>query len=291
MKTFFYLLTVAALLVAGCPGLRAQNRSHAEKLPWVLGELPGQKGNFEYMIGRGEGRSLTEARDNAMNDVLVEVGNQKGVNVSGNTLQEIKSQMNFDGGRSDYTETNATVSTFKIDRQTFSLSMLKVDEYYEYNGVYQVWQLYEVNLKGDPFKPLAIETTDRYGMSAGWRSALLPGWGQFHKGRVGKGVLFLTAEVAAISGLVYCEMKRSDNIRLSQETTNLNIIKEYRDRADSRELQRNICIGVAAGVYVWSVLDAALSKGKIRYAWIPDDLHLTGAQEPGYYYAGINFNF
>ncbi|MDR1682054.1 MAG: hypothetical protein LBS25_01490 [Candidatus Symbiothrix sp.] len=291
MKTYAFLWIMTASLVAGSHSLLAQNKSHAEKLPWVRGEFPKQKGNFEYMIGRGEGRSLTEARDNAMNDVLVEVGNQKGVNVSGSTLQEIKSQMNFNDNKSDYSESNATVSTFKIDRQTFTLSMLKVDEYYEYNGAYQVWQLYEVNLKGDPFKPVTIETTDRYGMSAGWRSALLPGWGQFHKGKVGKGVFFLATEVAAISGLVYCEMKRSDNIRLSQETTNLTIVKEYRDRADTWSLRRNICVGAAAGIYVWNVLDAALSKGKIRYAWIPDNLHLTGAQEFGNYYAGVSIHF
>jgi hypothetical protein len=291
MKQVFNTLIIISLFAMNVAGLAAQSASHAEKLPWVRGELPKQKGNFEYMIGRGEGRSLTEARDNATNDVLVEVGNQKGVSVSGSTLQEIKSQMNFGGNKTGYSESNATVSTFKIDRQTFTLSMLKADEYYEYRGVYQVWQLYEVNIKGEAFKPVAVETTDKYGMSAGWRSMLLPSWGQFYKGKTGKGVLFLIAEAAAVGGVVYCEMNRADNFRKSQETTNLQIIKEYRNRADSWELYRNISIGAAAGIYVWNALDAALSKGKIRYAWIPDNLHLNACEIQGTYYAGIIFNF
>jgi hypothetical protein len=80
------------------------------------------------MTGRGEGRSLTEARDHAMNDVFVEAGNRKGVHVSGNTLQEIKSKMNFSDDKSDYIESNATISSFTIGRETFALAMLKVDE-------------------------------------------------------------------------------------------------------------------------------------------------------------------
>jgi hypothetical protein len=219
----------------------------------------------------------------------VEVGNQKGVNVSGSTLQEIKSQLNFDGNKTDYSETNATVSTFKIDRQTFTLSMLKADEYYEYSGVYQVWQLYEVNIRGDAFKAIAVETTDRYGISAGWRSAILPSWGQFYKGKTGKGVLFLTTEVAAVGSIVYFEMKHSDNIRLSQETTNLSVIKEYRDRADKWALYRNAAIGVAAGIYLWNVLDAALAKGKIHY--VSDNMHFNVSETNGMLMYGLAINF
>jgi hypothetical protein len=286
MKTNFILLIFIAL---SSVNLSAQSNSHAEKLPWVRGELPKQKGNFAYMIGRGEGRSLTEARDNAMNDVLAEVGNQKGVNVSGSTLQEIKSQLNFGGNKTDYSETNATVSTFKIDRQTFTLSMLKADEYYEYSGVYQVWQLYEVNIKGEAFKPVVVETTDKYGLSAGWRSAILPSWGQFYKKKTGKGVIILAAEVASVCGLTFCEIRRSDNMRKSTETTNVNITKEYRNRADSWELRRNICIGVVGGVYLFNILDAALAKGKIRY--VSENVHLKASEADGTFYYGLAINF
>ena len=86
-------------------------------------------------------------------------------------------------------------------------------------------------------------------------------------------------------------MRRADNMRKSQETTNISIVKEYRNRADKWELYRNISIGAAAGVYLWNVLDAALARGKIRYAKIPKNMHLTAMQNNGYYSYGVAFNF
>lgn len=289
MKKYLF---VGFMLMLSVSATWAQSNSHSEKLPWVIGEFPAQKGNFEYKVGSGEGHSLTEARNNAMNDILVEVGNLNGIKVSGSTAQEIISKESFDGNKSNYYESNTTVHRFQIDGQTFVLSMQKADEYYEYNnGKYQVWQLYEVNVKGESFKPVIVQTTDKYGFKAGWRSMLVPGWGQFYKRKVGKGVFFLTTEIAAASGIVVCEIMRSNNVRKSKETTNIKIVKEYRKRADNWELGRNITIGALAGVYLWNVLDAALAKGKIHYAWIPENLHLTGYAYQGTYYTGFSINF
>ena len=80
-------------------------------------------------------------------------------------------------------------------------------------------------------------------------------------------------------------------MRKSRETTNLTIVREYRSRADDWAVLRNVSIGAVAGVYLWNVLDAALAKGKIRYAWIPDSVHLNGLQDMGYYCYGVAFDF
>jgi hypothetical protein len=289
-----YLLTLLliTLLLNSFTGFaQSQRNSHSGKLPWVSGQFPEKRGNFDYMVARGEGKSLKEAREDAFNSFLIDLGNNAGVTVNSNTISEIKSNLNYDGNTTNYDESTNTTSTFNIEREGFKASFSKVSEYYEYSGSgYQMWELYEIS-SGQNFKPVIPEYTSHYGLDAAWKSAILPGWGQFYKGSTTKGVLFLTTEVAAISGLVYCEMKRSDNVRLSQETTNLSIVKEYRDRADSWELNRNILIGAAAGIYVFNVLDAALSKGKIRYAWIPDNVHLTGSENWGNYYCGISINF
>ena len=284
---------IIMIVVLGCANVWAQSQhSHAERLPWVKGQFPKKQGNYEYMVARGSGSTLAEARDNAVNDLLMDLGNNAGVSVNSSTISEIKSQLNFDGKNTEYTEGNSSVSTFKIDREGFNASFSKAGEYYERSGSgYELWALYEVSQSGSSFKPYIPEYTDQYGMSAALRSAIVPGWGQFHKGKTGKGILFLTTEIAAVSSVVFFEMKRSDNVRLSQETTNLSIIKEYRDRADKWALYRNVAIGAAAGVYVWNVLDAALAKGKIRYAWIPENMHLNGSECMGYYCYGMSFNF
>jgi hypothetical protein len=287
-----YCLFAGVLCCLVTPALFAQSStSHPDKLPWVDGVFPAKKGAFEYHVARGEGATLSDARNDAFSGLLADLGNKAGVTVNSQTLAEIKSNLNYNAGAENYQESSTNVTTHKIDREGFKASFTKVSEYYEYSrGRYLLWELYEVS-SGATFTAVVPEYTTHYGGAALWRSMILPGWGQFHKKKVDKGAIFLTTEVAAISGLVFCEIKRSDNWRKSSETTNLNIIKEYRNRADSWELRRNIFIGAAAGVYLWNVLDAALAKGKLKYAWVPDNLNLHIAENNGVPLYGIAFNF
>jgi hypothetical protein len=276
MKSLFlHCLSGCLLCLSAVASLPAQSNSHSERLPWVNGKFPSKKGAFEYMVSRGEGRSLKDARNDALNSLLIDLGNKSGVTVNSQTIAEIRSNLSY-SGTSDYSESSSSVSTYRIERDGFKASFSEAGEYYEYaGGNYQLWKLYEISTTGASFKAYVPEYTTHYGLSAGWRSVIIPGWGQFHKKKTGKGIFFLTVEAAAISSAVYFETMRADNMRKSQETTNMTLIKEYRNRADNWSLYRNIAIGTAAGVYVWNVLDAALAKGKLRYAWIPDNVGLS----------------
>jgi hypothetical protein len=294
MKNITFLYGAFIMLICSmgnCTLFAQSNASHPDRLPWVDGVFPVKKGAFEYRVARGEGATLSDARNDAFNGLLADLGNKAGVTVNSQTLAEIKSSLNYQAGSESYNETISNVTTHKIDREGFKASFTKVSEYYEYaRGRYLLWELYEVS-SGAAFNAVIPEYTTHYGGSALWRSMILPGWGQFHKKKVAKGVIILTTEVAAISGLAYCEIRRSDNWRKSSETTNVTIAKEYRNRADSWELRRNIFIGAAAGIYLWNVLDAALAKGKLKYAWIPDNLNLFTTGDKGYYYCGLSLNF
>jgi hypothetical protein len=59
----------------------------------------------------------------------------------------------------------------------------------------------------------------------------------------------------------------------------------------TRQIFAGVAIGCTAGIYAWNVLDAALAKGKIRYAWIPDNVNLTSSESEGNYYAGVTIKF
>jgi hypothetical protein len=294
MKRITFLRCVFAGLIycLGCYTLFAQSfASHPDRLPWVDGVFPAKKGAFKYRIARGDGTTLSEARNYAFNKLLTDLGTEAGVTITSQTLDELKYSLNYQSGSEEYNESTSNVSIHKIDRKGFKASFSKVGEYYEYvRGRYSLWELYEVS-SGAAFTAVIPEYTTHYGGSALWRSLILPGWGQFHKRKVAKGVIFLTTEIAAVSGLAYCEIRRSDNWRKSSETTNVSITKEYRNRADSWELRRNVFIGAAAGIYLWNVLDAALAKGKLKYAWIPDSLNLFSNEIDGYYYCGLHINF
>lgn len=288
----FLLCFLTWIMGLYCPVILAQSsKSHPDKLPWVDGVFPAKKGAFEYRVALGEGATLSDARNDAFSGLLTDLGNKAGVTVNSQTLAEIKSNLNYTAGSEEYVEDVKYLTTHKIDRENFKASFTKVSEYYEYiRGRYHLWELYEVS-QGTVFAAVIPEYTTHYGGSALWRSMIIPGWGQFHKKKTGKGIFFLASEVVAISGLAFCEIRRSDNRRKSTETTNINITKEYRNRADSWELRRNIFVGAAAGIYLWNVLDAALAKGKLKYAWAPDNLNLFANETNGYYYCGLSFDF
>jgi hypothetical protein len=242
------------------------------------------------MISQGEGQSLKDARLDAIDGLLINLGDKAGVKLSSRTKAELKSELEQSNEGVNLHESNIQTSTFNIDREEIKVSFVKVGEYYEYDrGYYHLWELYEVSNSGS-FKAYIPEYTDRYGPDAGWKSALLPGWGQFYKGNTLKGVLLLTAEAVSVSGLAYSESRRSDNMRMSMETTNMTLVKEYRSRADSWEQRRNILIGTSIGIYVLNILDAALAKGKIKYLY-SGKLHFTASNIQGNSFYGLAYNF
>jgi hypothetical protein len=57
---------------------------------------------------------------------------------------------------------------------------------------------------------LAIRLVSKTPLRAGLRSAILPGWGQYYTGQKGKGSAFAIAEVAALAGVFWTDVKRSE---------------------------------------------------------------------------------
>lgn len=90
-----------------------------------------------------------------------------------------------------------------------------------------------------------------------WRSALAPGWGQFHTDRKVAGYVVVGANAAALGTAAFrtwawSEAKRNaDDVRASN-TTQPDILKAEKDQ----ESYRNISLGVAAGVWVVTALEA-----------------------------------
>jgi len=262
------------------------------RLPWVNGTFPKPKNGFEYRVASGDASTLGEAQKIARSNFLETISSQAGVKITPHVILNESNRTVTNNNTTDMTEVIDFKKTTVIEGKTVNIAFVQVSECYEYkNGRYQLWELYEVSTNSENFKPYIPEFTDQWGLRAALRSAIIPGWGQFYKGKTGMGFLFLSTEVVAVSGIVYCETQRSDNMRKSLETSSLSVIKEYRSRADDWALDRNIAIGAAVGIYAWNVLDAYLSKGKNRYAWIPDNVHLTASQYDDLCYYGVAFDF
>ena len=139
----------------------------------------------------------------------------------------------------------------------------EIDEYWEENkGYYEVDVLYTVantNVYGGSYDD-KIVVTSKYG-TAGFLS-LIPGVGQFYKGSISKGSLILAGEIAAAGGIILCENTRASYIKKIQEQP--KHASEYNSLADTWTTGRNICIGAAAAIYVYNLIDAFASTGAKR---------------------------
>lgn len=134
-----------------------------------------------------------------------------------------------------------------------------IDEYVERNtnGEYTVYILTQTAKHPDnPYEQ--VNVTDEYPFSA---RCLVPGMQQLYKGQTAKGVAFIAAEVVSIGGIVVTESMRGDYSGKAAIETNAKRKVEYIDNANSMQTARNICIGAAAVVYIWNVVDAVVTKG------------------------------
>lgn len=92
--------------------------------------------------------------------------------------------------------------------------------------------------------------------------SIIPGMGQFYKGSVTKGSVFLGLTAAAVAGVIVCESTRSSYKNKAIEQPKYT--KDYSTKADNWETARNICIGVGGAIWVWNIIDAFTTKSAKR---------------------------
>ena len=260
---------ILILLVISVPNIKAQYKRNYDvnkALPWVAGRLPHNSDVVRYKVAYGEGYTYQQAREDATASLISELGWEHGVTVKSKTIDEIKHSINDSG--SSFSQNRSTTTT--INQDGYTASITKVDEYSELEkssteGVkYKVWQLYVIDC---PFaSQINLQYSTKYGIkTAGWRSMVVPGWGQFYKKQYVRGSIFLGAELASIATSMYFHNRYNYNIKRSLETPILDLQIEYTNRAHKQQLYRNISIGTCVAIWVLNVLDATLLDGRPRY--------------------------
>jgi tetratricopeptide (TPR) repeat protein len=90
-----------------------------------------------------------------------------------------------------------------------------------------------------------------------WRSAVLPGLGQFYNGEIAKGYIYSIAYIAGVSAIIKYTLDQRDAVA-AYNNANSDFSSKYKA---ARDAQTKIIIpaAIAAGVWSISVLDAFLS--------------------------------
>lgn len=240
--------------------------NHKIKPRWIS-EVPS--GNLPYTFEVtfvDMASSLDGARQASKKELYNMIAKRE--NISVQEVYDYKSQQQ--GSGLDITEKSDEVYTMKIQSQgeSVNLTYKKIDEYWieEQHGSvksFKLYTLYAVARSGMFPTYNDVEITEKYGFGPVALS-LIPGAGQMYKGSYLKGGLILGSEVVLISSVILCENQRIDYHNKVKEQP--QFAKKYNTKSNNWATGRNLMIGLAGAMYVYNLIDAAISNGarKVR---------------------------
>lgn len=267
------LIVLVSLLVSMTPANSA-NKSDKIKPKWLTQVVPeSQSGSYMFVRSHGEGSSFSGAKQMAFIAMTQKLEIERGLTVNTNVHTSEFLRQTQSESETEYKQ-EITLDVTENGRK-LEIVCREIDDYWvERDGEYWVDVLYAVvdkNSYGGSYDDDIVVTT-RYG-AAGLLS-IVPSVGQFYKGSMVKGSLILAGEIVAVGGIVLCENTRASYIKKMYEQP--KYASEYNSLADSWKTGRNICIGVAAAVYVYNLIDALTTNGAKRVI-VKDKLRLVAA--------------
>ncbi len=170
------------------------------------------------------------------------------------------------GQEEDRTFIQTVTLTDRTKGAEIKLNCQRIAEYWkkDKDGLYNVCYLYQVAAPGKN-GPFDMTTrTDRYGTNGLWRSIIVPGWGQMHKGSYGKGGLILGGTAVLAGSIVATESIRSNYAKKINMTHNVEEKKLFAKRTNQFSTARNICCGALGALYVYNLIDAIVAPGAER---------------------------
>lgn len=259
------ILTVLMLLVL--VGASAQKKtSDGVKPQWIHKAPTPTNSTFRYEVITAVGNSLDAARQRSLSELISNTGLSNGVLVTSDyrSSKKVKQQWN-NGKLTEVIDRNSEKTTSAKSKEN-EIFVENIDEYWirDNDGDYYLTKLYAISELDR--RPLFdnVELTTKYGVNGLWRSAIVPGWGQFYKGSNLKGGLILGGTVGVIAGVIYTDCQRSDYVRKIGKTHNADIKKAYATKRDHFTTGRNVCIGALAALYVYNLIDAVVAPGARR---------------------------
>lgn len=237
----------------------AQNKSSLR--PRWMGNVPKGNHTFYFVeVHTDMASTLSGARSVVLKELSACVEREDKVLV--NEIYEDQSKQQYSSpNKVSFTSEDQYHLKLQVDGFSSPIHSRRIDEYWKGNNYYA---LYAVERKGFSADFSGIDVTSRYGVRGLWRSMIVPGWGQFHKGANLKGGLILGGCAALAVGIIFTESQRSDYMDKIGRTHDADFIRDYLHKADNFETVRNICIGTAAALYLYNLIDAIAAPGARR---------------------------
>lgn len=247
------LLLVVFLLVG-------YNVCYAEMKPHWVGNTPKEGNNtYKFVEIISQGSSLESARSEALNLLAENEQLKNGVRV--NRVWKDVTDIDTEWGENEPMKENIHQHThinLTIDGEQYNLLANKIDEYIDNkDGIVLLHTLFQVATCKNPIFD-SVYISDKYG-AAPVVLSLIPGAGQFYKGDILKGSCILGSEIVGVVSILFCENQRATYAKKVLEQP--RFAKEYNTKSNNWAIGRNICVGAVVAMYVYNLLDAALSGG------------------------------
>lgn len=252
----------------GCCNFAASQKSTNLRPKWV-GNTPNSKDQSFYFIELHSDASLSldAARASVKQEIASNVERTDKVSVT--EVFEDKSTQKYNGDDISVQSQDSYQLKLNVEGYARPITSRRIDEYWkpvQRNGitVLDYHALYAVERNGATADFSNVSPVASYGVHGLWRSAIVPGWGQFHKGSNLKGSLILGGTVALVGGIIFTENQRADYVNKIMKTHDANNKRAYATKRDHFATGRNICIGAVAALYVYNLVDAVVAPGARR---------------------------
>lgn len=251
----YFALFVLLALVGRAEMVCAQPRPH-----WMHRPPKAENETYIFVPVTVESSSLLNARHESLKMLALDRGLLATLEMRSHSISESDSRSIEAGKRFIERIETHTIDVTEFNGRPVQVTAHIVDEY-QRKGM--LTTLYQVGVMPNPFFG-KVSVTTAYGARGLWRSAIIPGWGQFHKGANLKGGLILGGCALLAGGIVFTENQRADYDRKIKRTHDIGLIRSYTTKKDHFATARNICIGAAAALYLYNLIDAVAAPGARR---------------------------
>lgn len=237
--------------------------SEPQRPAWLANKTPEPtNATFYYQIAEGQHAHLDEAKASSLINLSTYIKRTNNIDARTDARIEVN---NSHAGNS---ETESYQFTYTVQGEELNFTSHKMDEYWEYitypdgERKYLCYTLFAVANQVGKSNFDRLTFSRKYGARGFVRSLIVPGWGQMYKGSAVKGGCILGGEVLLIGGIIVAENLRSSYIKKMRE--NPKHLQTYNTKADNWSNIRNVCIGGAAALYVYNLIDALVANGRKR---------------------------
>lgn len=293
MNRLFIYLTMTLVAVSLSIDVFGDN-SDKIKPSWIKNPPKPLNNSYYFKVVETDaGFALEGSRKHSQKNLINSIAREFNIEVS-EEMQSTSTSTHKDDNV-NYSGKDSYTLNIKSKDEEVHISYEVVDEYYETkrigsNEVFRLYTLYAISRSKSVADFDEFKITNKYGAQGLWRSMIVPGWGQFHKGAKLKGGLLLGGVAAFAIGAIFTENERASSMAMIGQTHNASNIRTYTTKANNMSTARNICIGGAAILYVYNLIDAVASPGAKRVI-IKSKLKFSSIASPDMNGFSLTYNF